>query len=516
MSIATSSNGAPAATDFDVLIVGAGISGIGAAYHLKTRAPGKTFAILEGRDSIGGTWDLFRYPGIRSDSDMPTFGFGFKPWTHERSIAPAEVILGYLHETVTENGIEEHIRFGYRVVSAEFSSAAGRWTVTARRAGSGQDLQYTARFSFSGTGYYDYQSGYTPEFAGVEDFAGQVIHPQFWPEDLDYAGKRVVVIGSGATAVTLIPSMAGQAGHVTMLQRPPSYVLSLPAEDAIANMLNRVLESRRAYPVIRRKNIALHRGIYKLCRRYPKLTRRLLMADVRRRLPQGYDVDTHFSPRYDPWDQRLCMVPDGDLFQAISTGRASVVTDRIDRFTPAGIRLQSGQQLDADIIDTGLNILPLGGIGLRVDGQPVNLAQATVYKSMMLSGVPNFVLAVGYTNISWTLKVDIICEHFCRLLEHMDAHGHATMVPPGCWPTPRRSPGPASTRSRSTTGASAPPTAPPASSCPTGASARTTTRRSPPTGPCPASTPTGSCSGEPPTPAATSSRSPPGTGASRR
>jgi cation diffusion facilitator CzcD-associated flavoprotein CzcO len=431
MSIATSSNGAPAATDFDVLIVGAGISGIGAAYHLKTRAPGKTFAILEGRDAVGGTWDLFRYPGIRSDSDMPTFGFGFKPWTHKRSIAPAEVILGYLRETVTENHIEEHIRFGYRVVSAEFSSAAGRWTVTARRAGSGQDVRFTARFLFSGTGYYDYESGYTPEFAGVEDFAGQVVHPQFWPEDLDYAGKRVVVIGSGATAVTLIPSMAGQAGHVTMLQRSPSYVLSLPAHDAIANTLNRVLGPRRAYPIIRRKNIALHRGIYKLCRRYPKLTRLLLMADVRRRLPKGYDVDTHFSPRYDPWDQRLCMVPDGDLFQAISTGQASVVTDRIDRFTPAGIRLQSGEQLDADIIvtATGLNTLPLGGIGLSVDGEPVDVSQATVYKSMMLSGVPNFVFAIGYTNISWTLKVDIICEYFCRLLEHMDAHGHATMVP---------------------------------------------------------------------------------------
>jgi cation diffusion facilitator CzcD-associated flavoprotein CzcO len=431
VSIATSSASGTPPSQFDVLIVGAGISGIGAAYYLKTRAPGKTFAVLEGRDAIGGTWDLFRFPGIRSDSDMPTFSFGFKPWTHKRWIAPADVILGYLRETVTDNGLDEHIRFGYRVVSAEYSSPAGRWTVTARRAGSGEEVQFTAQFLFSGTGYYDYQSGYTPKFAGAEQFVGRVIHPQFWPEDLDYAGKRVVVVGSGATAVTLVPSMTGKAAHVTMLQRSPSYVLSLPTADPIASALRRMIGPRRAYPIIRRKNILLQRGVFKLCRRFPKQMRRLLLADARRRLPKGYDVGAHFSPRYDPWDQRLCLAPGGDLFKAISVGRASVVTGRIDRFTPAGIRLESGQQIDADIVvtATGLNLLPLGGIGLSVDGQPVDLAETTVYKSMMLSGVPNFVFAFGYTNTSWTLKVDLICEHFCRLLDHMDAHGHATVVP---------------------------------------------------------------------------------------
>jgi cation diffusion facilitator CzcD-associated flavoprotein CzcO len=424
-------NTTPEPGHVDVLIVGAGISGIGMAYHLKTRRPGTTFAVLEGRDAIGGTWDLFRYPGIRSDSDMPTFGFGFKPWTHKKAIADAHIILDYLRETVTENRLDEHICFGYRVLSAEFSPPAGLWTITAQRSGSNQSVQFTARFVFSGTGYYNYDAGFTPEFAGIEDFAGQVIHPQHWPEDLDYAGKRVVVIGSGATAVTLIPSMAGTAGHVTMLQRSPSYVLSLPAEDAIANALNKAVGPERAYPIIRRKNILLHRAIFKACRRYPQLMRRLLIANVRRQLPRHFDVDTHFSPRYNPWDQRLCMVPNGDLFKAISAGQASVVTDRIDRFTTTGIRLESGQELDADIVvtATGLNMLPFGAIQFSVDGQPVNPPDTTAYKAMMLSGVPNFVFALGYTNISWTLKVDLICEHFCRLLDRMDAHGHTTVVP---------------------------------------------------------------------------------------
>ncbi|GAA5148309.1 NAD(P)/FAD-dependent oxidoreductase [Pseudonocardia eucalypti] len=414
----------------DVLIVGAGISGIGAAYHLKTGAPGRTFAILEGRQAIGGTWDLFRYPGIRSDSDMPTFGFGFKPWTNERSIAPADAILAYLRETVAEYGIDRHIHFGHRVLTAEFSSSTGRWTVTARTE-DGELARFSARFLFSGTGYYDHAGGHTPDFEGIDEFTGQVVHPQLWPEDLDYTGKRVVIIGSGATAVTLVPSMAGRAGHVTMLQRSPSYMLSLPAQDPIANALNRLLGHRRAYPVIRRKNIAQHRALFRLCRNQPKLMRRLLMADVRRRLPKGYDVDTHFGPHYDPWDQRLCMVPDGDLFKAISSGAASVATDRIDRFTPTGIRLVSGRELEADIVvtATGLNMLPFGGIDLHVDGRRVDPAETTVYKSMMLTGVPNFAFAIGYTNISWTLKVDLVCEHFCRLLDHMDRTGDATVVP---------------------------------------------------------------------------------------
>ncbi|EME24018.1 flavin-containing monooxygenase [Rhodococcus triatomae] len=417
--------------DFDVLIIGAGISGIGAACHLKARRPGTTFAILEGRDSIGGTWSLFRYPGIRSDSDMPSFGFNFKPWTHRKSIADADIILGYLQETVDENDLTDHIRFGYRVVGAEFSTTDGRWTITTRHADTGDTTLFTARFLFMGTGYYDYDAGYTPEFTGVEDFAGQVVHPQHWPEDLDHTGKRVVVIGSGATAVTLVPSMADTAGHVTMLQRSPSYVLSLPAEDAIANTLNRLIGPDRAYRIVRRKNIMLNRGIFKACMRAPKLMRRLLIANVRRQLPKHYDVDTHFTPRYDPWDQRLCMVPNGDLFTSLSSGRASVVTDRIAHFTKTGIALESGQELAADIIvtATGLNLAPLGKVDFAVDGRPVSVPDTTVFKSMMLSGVPNMAFAIGYTNIAWTLKVDLVCEHFCRLLDHMDTHGHDVVVP---------------------------------------------------------------------------------------
>ncbi|MBH0123627.1 NAD(P)/FAD-dependent oxidoreductase [Rhodococcus sp. HM1] len=422
---------ATASTHFDVLIIGAGISGIGAACHLKMRRPDTTFAILEGRDTIGGTWSLFRYPGIRSDSDMPSFGFGFKPWTHRKSIADGHIIMDYLQDAVAENGVAEHIRFGYRVLEAEFSSTEGLWTVTARHSGTGALTEFTARFLFSGTGYYDNESGFTPEFAGVEDFAGTVVHPQHWPEDLDYAGKRVVVIGSGATAVTLIPSMAAEAGHITMLQRSPSYVLSLPAEDAIANTLNTVLGPERAYRIVRRKNIMLNRGIYKACMRAPKLMRKLLIANVRRQLPRHFDVDTHFTPRYNPWEQRLCMVPNGDLFKAISSGQASVVTDRIERFTETGIRLESGRELAADIIvtATGLTMSPLGKIALVVDGKPVHLPDTTVYKAMMLSGVPNFAFAMGYTNIAWTLKVDLVCEHFCRLLDHMDAQGHTVVEP---------------------------------------------------------------------------------------
>ncbi|HTK66438.1 MAG TPA: NAD(P)/FAD-dependent oxidoreductase [Pseudonocardia sp.] len=424
----------PTTNQVDVLIVGAGISGIGAAYHLKTRTPGTTFAVLEGRDAIGGTWDLFRYPGIRSDSDMPTFGFAHKPWIHENSISEARYILDYLEETVRENDLGRYIHFGHHVLSADFDSDAGRWTVTARN---GQDevIEFSARFLFSGTGYYDYAGGYTPDFAGIEDYQGTVVHPQFWPEDLDYTGKKVVVIGSGATAVTLVPSMltgpGGRAAHVTMLQRSPGYVMSLPAADPSAGLLNRLLGHDRAYQLIRRKNIRQQRWIFKFCRRFPKLARRLLIADVRRRLPKDFDVDTHFSPSYDPWDQRLCIVPDGDLFKAISSGGASVVTDRVDRFTPTGILLESGTELEADIVvtATGLNMQPMGGIELRVDERPVELSETMVYKSMMLSGVPNFVFAIGYTNSSWTLKVDLVCEHFCRLLQYMDTTGQATVVP---------------------------------------------------------------------------------------
>lgn len=421
----------PPKTDFDVLIVGAGISGIGAAYHLKTFRPGTTFALLEGRDSIGGTWSLHQYPGIRSDSDMPTFGYGFKPWTHRKAIADGHIILDYLQQTIDEFALGEHIRFGHKVHNANFDTAHGRWTLTSTHPTTGQTTTFTSRFLFLGTGYYDYDNPFIPEFAGREDFDGQVVHPQHWPVDLDYTGKRVVVIGSGATAVTLIPSMADKTAHITMLQRSPSYVFSIPASDPIANVLNRMLGHKRASKIIRKKNVALGRGLFKACERWPKLMRKLLIGYVRTQLPKHFDVDTHFTPRYNPWEQRLAMVPNGDLFKTISAGKASVVTDRIDRFTKTGILLESGQELAADIIvtATGLNMSPFGKIQLNVDGRAVNLPDTTAYKAMMLSGVPNFAYAVGYTNIAWTLKVDLVCEHFCRLLDYMDAHGHGTFVP---------------------------------------------------------------------------------------
>ncbi|MFF6902744.1 flavin-containing monooxygenase [Streptomyces hydrogenans] len=418
-------------SDVDVLIVGAGISGIGAAAHLTSLRPGTSFAILESRDAIGGTWDLFRYPGIRSDSDMTTFGYGFRPWTHRKSIADGHLILDYLRQTVTEHGLTRHIRFGHRVVSAEFSSTTRRWTVTTHQSGSRKKARFTARFLFLGTGMYDHDAGFTPEFAGIEDFTGTVVHPQHWPADLDHTGKRVIVIGSGATAVTLIPSMARTAEHVTMLQRSPSYVFSLPAHDAVAHVLRSLVGHRRAHQVVRRKNIFLTRAVYKASRRAPKLMRKLLIANVRRQLPGHFDVDTHFTPRYDPWDQRLCVVPDGDLFKALSTGRASVVTDHIDRFTKTGIRLKSGQELTGDIVvtATGLTMSPFGKIRLSVDGRETQPSDTMAYKAMMLSGVPNLVFALGYTNLSWTLKVDLVCEHFCRLLDHMDTHGYDTVEP---------------------------------------------------------------------------------------
>jgi cation diffusion facilitator CzcD-associated flavoprotein CzcO len=421
--------------DFDVLIIGAGISGIGAACHLRARRPGTTFAILERRDAIGGTWDLFRFPGIRSDSDLYTFGYAFKPWKSSRSIAAADLILEYLHETVAEAGLEPHIRFGHRVTSASWSSQDACWTVTL-----GDASELTCRFLFGGTGYFDYDHGFTPEFDGAEDFAGAIVHPQFWPEDLDHSGRRVVIIGSGATAVTILPAMTGVAEHVTMLQRSPSYMLSVPAEDPIANGLKRTVGLERAYRAIRRWNVFIQRSVYKLSQRHPGFMRRLLMADARRRLPKGYDVDTHFNPPYDPWDQRMCIVPDGDLFEAISSGRASVATGQIDRFVPEGIRLKSGQLLEADVIvtATGLNMLAFGGIPFSVDGEPVDIPETTVIRSMMLSGVPNFAFAVGYTNASWTLKVDLVCEHLCRLLARMDELDADMVVPVRDGPVERR------------------------------------------------------------------------------
>jgi monooxygenase len=422
----------------DVLIVGAGLSGIGAAHHLQSNCPGKTFAILEARECSGGTWDLFRYPGIRSDSDMYTLGYSFRPWEGAKSIADGSSILEYVRATAREGGIERHIRFGHRVVRAEFSTAQARWSVEAQRSeagetgDTGETVRLTCNFLLMCSGYYRYDEGYTPDFAGTERFGGEIVHPQHWPADLDYTGKRVVVIGSGATAVTLVPAMATTgAAHVTMLQRSPSYIVSLPGEDPIARALRRVLGARAAYPLLRWKNVLLQMLTFQLSRRRPEVVKAVLRKSVARQLPPGYDVDTHFKPRYGPWDQRLCLVPDGDLFTAISSGDASVVTDQIDTFTESGLRLASGAELEADVIvtATGLNLLAFGGTQLVVDGREVVLSETMSYKGMMLSGVPNMAFALGYTNASWTLKCDLTCEYVCRLLNHMDAHGHRQCVP---------------------------------------------------------------------------------------
>ena len=413
----------------DVLIIGAGLSGIGAAYHVQDAFPDKTYTILEARDAIGGTWDLFRYPGIRSDSDMHTLGYRFRPWTQAKAIADGPSILEYVRDTAREAGIDKHIRFGHRVTSASWSSDDARWTVQATHGG--RPVTITCRILLSCSGYYRYDEGYTPEFAGVDDFAGQVIHPQHWPEDLDYAGKRVVVIGSGATAVTLVPAMAETAEHVTMLQRSPSYILTLPAEDAIANRLRRLLGNRRAYTITRWKNVIASTIIYQLSQRRPEFVRKLIRKVTIKQLPDGYDVDKHFKPAYNPWDQRLCLIPDGDLFKAIRDGRASVVTDRIASFTEKGLRLESGDELEADIIitATGLQLIPMGGVHLVVDGHDVALPETYAYKGMMLSDVPNFAFTIGYTNASWTLKADLVSEFVCRVMRYLDEHGQDFFVP---------------------------------------------------------------------------------------
>jgi cation diffusion facilitator CzcD-associated flavoprotein CzcO len=419
----------------DVLIVGAGLSGVGAAYHIQSALPGRTYAILEAREAIGGTWDLFRYPGVRSDSDMHTLGYRFRPWNDPRALADGPSILRYVRDTAAEAGIDRHIRFGHRVVSAAWSTPDARWTVEAVR--EGEPVRLTAKFLYVCSGYYDYDAGYAPHFPGIERFAGTVVHPQQWPKELDYDGRTVVVIGSGATAVTLVPAMAERAAHVTMLQRSPTYILSMPARDAIANGLRRVLGPRATYPVIRWKNVLMGTLIYRLSRRRPALVRSLIRKAALRQLPAGYDVDVHFKPRYQPWDQRLCLVPDGDLFKAIGRGRVSVVTDQIDQFTPTGLRLASGADLAADIIvtATGLRLLALGGIQLCVDGHPVKLPETMAYKGMMLSGVPNFVFTIGYTNASWTLKADLVAEYTVRLLRYLDTHHFDQCVPVNDDPT---------------------------------------------------------------------------------
>ena len=419
---------------FDVIIVGAGLSGIGAGYHLQQKCPGKRYAILEGRDSIGGTWDLFRYPGVRSDSDMFTLGYSFRPWTEAKAIADGPRILNYVRETAADNGIDRKIRFNHRVKNAAWSSETACWTVEAEHKladGGVESVRVTCNFLFMCPGYYSYEEGYTPEFAGAADFAGRIVHPQHWPDDIDYAGKRVVVIGSGATAVTLVPEMARTAAHVTMLQRSPTYVVARPAEDAFANKLRRRLPARLAYQLIRWRNVLFGMYFFQLCRRKPDRAKALILGGVKMALGPDYDIGTHFTARYNPWEQRLCLVPDGDLFRAIRDQRASVVTREIDSFTKNGIRLCDGSELEADIIvtATGLNLEVLGGLDVSVDDKPVDFARALNYKGMMYSDVPNMASAFGYTNASWTLKCDLTCEYVCRLLNYMDRRGYRQCVP---------------------------------------------------------------------------------------
>lgn len=414
----------------DVLIVGAGISGISAAWHLQDRSPSKTYAILERRENMGGTWDLFKYPGIRSDSDMFTLGFRFKPWTSAKAIADGPSILAYIKEAAAESGVDKNVRYNHQVTAAEWSDADNRWTVTV---GTGaEEVTMTCSFLFATTGYYNYDQGYSPMFPGSEDFTGTIVHPQHWPEDLDYTGKKIIVIGSGATAITLIPALVNSgAGHVTMLQRSPSYIGSLPDVDPIAAQANKYLPAKAAHVVNRWKAIIFSTAQYQLARKFPKYMRKTLLTMAQRRLPEGYDVEKHFGPRYNPWDERLCLAPNGDLFKTIRKGQADVVTDTIDTFVPNGIKLNSGEVLEADIIvtATGLNLRLFGGAAIRRNGEPVDLTKSMSYKGMMLSGMPNMAFTIGYTNASWTLKADLVSEFVCRVLNYMDANGFDTVVP---------------------------------------------------------------------------------------
>jgi len=418
------------AEHYDVVIIGAGLSGIGAGYRLQERCSEKSYVILEARSEIGGTWDLFRYPGIRSDSDMFTLGYPFRAWKEAKAIADGPSILKYVRDTARESGVDQHIRFQQRVRCASWSPEDARWTVETIGPG-GETFRYTCDFLYGCTGYYRYEAGYEPAFPGIDRFQGRFVHPQHWPEDLAYAGKKVVVVGSGATAVTLVPAMAESAAHVTMLQRSPTYILNLPNHDPIANLLRKLLPAKTAHRTIRWKNILISMGIYQMARRAPDYTRRMLKQEAAKSLPDGYDVEKHFSPRYQPWDQRLCLIPDSDLYNSISAGRASVVTDQIDTLTEHGIRLQSGQELEADIIvsATGLQMLALGGVQLVIDCKPLTPADAFIYKGTMLSNVPNFAFCIGYTNNSWTLRADLASTFVCRVLNHMSRRRYRTCMP---------------------------------------------------------------------------------------
>ena len=429
------------AEQVDVLIVGAGLSGVAAAYYLQSRLPSKSYAILEARDAIGGTWDLFRYPGVRSDSDMHTLGYSFRPWVNPKAIADGPAILSYVRETAAAYGIDRRIRYRHRATRASWSSADARWRVEVERRPEQPDgdapdqpverIEFTCNFLYLCTGYYDYTQGFTPDWPDRERFAGRIIHPQAWPDDLDYTGKRVVVIGSGATAVTLVPAMAERAAHVTMLQRSPTYIVARPSQDAIANWLRRRLPARPAHLLTRWKNIALGMYFFTLARRRPEFVKRNILRMTREQLGPDYDVEKHFSPRYNPWDQRLCLIPDADLFKAINAGKVSIVTDQIERFTATGIRTQSGEELPADIIitATGLNMRLMSGLRLEVDGAPVALGKTLAYRGLMYSGAPNLASSFGYTNASWTLKCELIAQYICRLLSYMDQHGYAQATP---------------------------------------------------------------------------------------
>lgn len=418
-------------THFDVLIIGAGISGVSAAYYLQTECPTKSYAILEGRHTLGGTWDLFKYPGIRSDSDMYTLGFAFKPWTNPKAIADGPAIMEYLNETVDEFDIRRRIQYNKMVLNASWSSETALWTLEVKDKANHQSLTYTCNFLSMCSGYYNYEEGYTPNFEGIEHFEGKIIHPQKWPEDLKYDNQKIVVIGSGATAVTLIPELAKKAEHVTMLQRSPTFVVSAPDVDKLAVFTNKIFPKKLAYSLNRWRKILMQRFSFWVARKYPKTMKKLLIGGVQKELGEDYDVKTHFTPSYNPWDQRICLVPNGDMFESIKAKTSSVVTDHIDTFTPNGIQLKSGKTLEADIVvtATGLNLKLLGGIQFTVDGQPIDLSKTISYRAMMFSDIPNLSLAFGYTNASWTLKCDLSNQYVCRLLNYMDENGYKKCMP---------------------------------------------------------------------------------------
>ena len=424
---------APRFVDFDVVVVGAGLSGIAAGHYLQARCPSLSYVILEARQAIGGTWDLFRYPGVRSDSDMFTLGYSFRPWESDSTFASGPTIRNYVLETARAEGIDSRIRFGQRVDAADWDPAQARWRLAVSNgSGSGSgDATIKCRFVFFCSGYYDYEQGHAPTWPGQETFGGPIVHPQHWPEGLDYAGKNVVVIGSGATAVTLVPEMAATAAHVTMLQRSPSYIVALPAHDPISAALRRRLPRQLSYRLVRWKNILLAAAFFQYCRRWPQRGRKLLRRAARHFLGPDFDIDKHLSPSYNPWEQRLCIAPDADIFKAIRSGKASIVTDTIECFTPNGLRLASGAELAADIVvtATGLKLKLVGGARISIDGRPVDGAQSLVYRGTMFSGVPNLAIATGYTNASWTLKCELAARYVCRLLNHMQAHGMDSVTP---------------------------------------------------------------------------------------